>query len=92
MLIDDLIKQTREQREQDVGAQPDLFADFNGIPKGVDRTEFYRHEQNWVESHDPRRQSASDGEPGRARGACAARHDHIDPPYGIKFDSTSSGA
>ena len=46
MLIDDLIKQTREQREQDVGAQPDLFADFNGIPKGVDRTEFYR-EQNW---------------------------------------------
>src|SRR5438876_6844928 len=47
VLIDDLLKQTREQRQQDVGAQPDLFADFNGIAKGVDKTEFYRHEQNW---------------------------------------------
>src|SRR5205809_6445936 len=43
VLIDDLLKQTREQREQEVGAQPDLFADFNGILKGVDKTEFYRH-------------------------------------------------
>ena len=25
----------------------DLFADFNGIPKGVDKTEFYQHDQNW---------------------------------------------
>jgi adenine-specific DNA-methyltransferase len=47
VLIDDLLKQTRERREQEVGAQPDLFADFNGIPKGVDKTEFYQHEQNW---------------------------------------------
>src|SRR5437867_10719798 len=47
VLIDDLLKQTREQREHEVGAQPDLFADFNGMPKGVDKTEFYRHEQNW---------------------------------------------
>jgi adenine-specific DNA-methyltransferase len=47
VLIDDLIKQTREQREQEAGAQPDLFANFNGLPRGVDKTEFYRHEQNW---------------------------------------------
>ena len=47
VLIDDLLKQTREQREHEVGAQPDLFADFNGIPKGVDKTEFYQHDQNW---------------------------------------------
>src|SRR5438270_4118645 len=46
VLIDGLLKQTREQREHEVGAQPDLFADFNGISKDVDRTEFYRHEQN----------------------------------------------
>jgi hypothetical protein len=26
---------------------PDLFGDFNGIPKGVDKTEFYQHDQNW---------------------------------------------
>src|SRR5262249_14540653 len=47
VLIDDLLRQTREQHEHAVDAQPDLFADFNGIPKGVDTTEFYRHEQNW---------------------------------------------
>ena len=34
VLIDDLLRQTREQREHEVGAQPDLFADFNGIPTG----------------------------------------------------------
>ena len=27
---------------------PDLFADFNGIPKDADRTEFYQHDQNWT--------------------------------------------
>jgi adenine-specific DNA-methyltransferase len=47
VLIDDLLKQTRERREHEVWAQPDLFADFNGIPEGVDKTKFYRHEQNW---------------------------------------------
>src|SRR6266550_4425171 len=43
VLIDDLLRQTKEQRDQEVGAQPDLFADFNGFPEGVDKTEFYRH-------------------------------------------------
>lgn len=47
VLIDDLLRQTQETREQESGFQPDLFADFNGIPKGVDKTEFYQHEQNW---------------------------------------------
>src|SRR5215467_3461734 len=32
VLIDDLLRQTREQREHAVGTQIDLFADFNGIP------------------------------------------------------------
>src|SRR5262245_54545948 len=45
VLIDDLLRQTRQQREHEVGAQPDLFADFNGIAEGVDKTEFYHHEQ-----------------------------------------------
>src|SRR5213594_1611237 len=31
-LIDDLLKQTREQRDQAGEETPDLFADFNGIP------------------------------------------------------------
>src|SRR3989440_12879658 len=47
VLIDDLLKQMRERREHEVGAQADLFADFNGIPTGVDKTEFYQHDQNW---------------------------------------------
>lgn len=47
VLIDDLLRQTREQRKQECGAQPDLFADFNGIPVGVDKTEFYQHDQTW---------------------------------------------
>ena len=93
MLIDDLIKQTREQREQDVGAQPDLFADFNGIPKGVDRTEFYRHEQNWSNRMilgDSLQVMARLAEREGLRGQVQCIY--IDPPYGIKFDSTSSGA
>src|SRR5438309_4523898 len=45
-LIDDLLRQTQKSR-QDAGQTPDLFADFNGIPTGVDRTEFYQHDQNW---------------------------------------------
>src|SRR4030081_2255242 len=39
VLIDDLLRQTKEgQRNGEL--QLDLFADFNGIPEGVDRTEF----------------------------------------------------
>ena len=46
-LIDDLLRETKE-REHDAGqTTADLFSDFNGIPKGADKTEFYRHDQNW---------------------------------------------
>src|SRR6266702_8678563 len=47
VLIDDLLRQTQEAKAQAPGAQTDLFADFNGMPKGVDKTEFYAHDQNW---------------------------------------------
>ena len=46
VLIDDLLRETRE-RAPDSGQQLDLFADFNGMPKGTDKTEFYQHDQNW---------------------------------------------
>jgi adenine-specific DNA-methyltransferase len=46
-LIDDLLRQTRESQNDAGETTPDLFADFNGIPQGVDKTEFYQHEQNW---------------------------------------------
>jgi adenine-specific DNA-methyltransferase len=48
VLIDDLL---RESKGRNLAAgraeQIDLFADFNGIPEGIDRTEFYQHDQNW---------------------------------------------
>ena len=47
MLIDDLLRQTKDATSQTPGFQTDLLADFNGIPTGVDKTEFYQHDQNW---------------------------------------------
>src|SRR6202165_6159264 len=32
VLIDDLLKETQTAKEQTEGFQPDLFADFNGMP------------------------------------------------------------
>ncbi|MCB1224812.1 MAG: hypothetical protein KDK99_03270, partial [Verrucomicrobiales bacterium] len=46
-LIDDLLKTSKEAEHEAGELTPDLFADFNGIPKGVDKTEFYAHDQNW---------------------------------------------
>ena len=88
VLIDDLLKQTREQREQEGGAQSDLFANFNGLPKGVDKTEFYRHEQNWSNRMILGDSLQGDGAPGRARGSAGkVQCIYIDPPYGIEFNS-----
>src|SRR5688572_6559207 len=43
-LIDDLLRQTRE-RQHDAGEiAADLFADFNCLPKVIDKTEFYLHD------------------------------------------------
>src|SRR5216684_6895658 len=44
VLIDDLLRATKEHEPE---PQLDLFADFNGIPEGADRTDFYLHDQNW---------------------------------------------
>src|SRR5262245_16848010 len=88
VLIDDLLRQTREQREHAVGTQIDLFADFNGIPSGVDRTEFYRHEQNWSNRMilgDSLQVMASLAEREGLRGKVQCIY--LDPPYGIKFNS-----
>src|SRR5262245_52545686 len=88
VLIDDLLKQTREQREHEIGTQIDLFADFNGIPQGVDRTEFYRHEQNWSNRMilgDSLQVMASLAEREGLRGKVQCIY--LDPPYGIKFNS-----
>ena len=69
-------------------AQIDLFADFNGIPEGVDRTEFYQHDQNWSNRMilgDSLQAMASLAEREGLRGKVQCIY--LDPPYGIKFNS-----
>src|SRR2546425_10336955 len=47
VLIDDLLKESKERAHEKGEVMADLFADFNGMPKGADKTEFYQHDQNW---------------------------------------------
>ena len=88
VLIDDLLRNTKE-REHDAGqSTPDLFADYNGIPKGVDKTEFYQHDQNWTNRMilgDSLQVMASLAEREGLRGKVQCIY--FDPPYGIKFNS-----
>src|SRR5713226_224855 len=88
VLIDDLLKQTKGTKAQEVGSQADLFADFNGIPEGVDKTEFYQHDQNWSNRMilgDSLQVMASLAEREGLRGKVQCIY--LDPPYGIKFNS-----
>ena len=67
-----------------VEQQLDLFADFNGIPEGVDKTEFYQHEQNWSNRMilgDSLQVMASLAEREGLRGKVQCIY--LDPPYGI---------
>ncbi|NKE71861.1 site-specific DNA-methyltransferase [Candidatus Manganitrophus noduliformans] len=87
-LIDDLLRDTRERQYEAGELTPDLFADFNGIPKGVDKTEFYQHDQNWSNRMilgDSLQVMASLAEREGLRGKVQCIY--IDPPYGIKFNS-----
>src|SRR5947209_16467842 len=88
VLIDDLLRRTRERRQEAGDVIPDLFADFNGIPEGVDKTEFYQHDQNWSNRMilgDSLQVMASLAEREGLRGKVQCIY--IDPPYGIKFNS-----
>ncbi len=87
-LIDDLLRETREREHQVGQVTPDLFADFNGMPKGVDKTEFYQHDQNWSSRMilgDSLHVMASLAEREGLRGKVQCIY--LDPPYGIKFNS-----
>src|SRR6266446_1975844 len=88
VLIDDLVRQSKEARAQEPGAQVDLFADFNGMSPGADRTEFYQHDQNWSNRMilgDSLQVMASLAEREGLRGKVQCIY--FDPPYGIKFNS-----
>lgn len=88
VLIDDLLRTTKEREHETGILTPDLFADFNGIPKGVDKTEFYQHDQNWSNRMilgDSLQVMASLAEREGLRGKVQCIY--FDPPYGIKFNS-----
>ncbi|MGE3312097.1 MAG: site-specific DNA-methyltransferase, partial [Limisphaerales bacterium] len=88
VLIDDLLRRTRESQHDAGMLTPDLFADFNGIPKGADKTEFYAHDQNWSNRMilgDSLQVMASLAEREGLRGRVQCIY--FDPPYGIKFNS-----
>jgi len=88
VLIDDLTRITKEAAHESGQITADLFADFNGIPKGVDKTEFYQHEQNWTNRMilgDSLQVMASLAEREGLRGKVQCIY--LDPPYGIKFNS-----
>ncbi len=87
VLIDDLLRQAREKARQ-TEPQLGLWSDFNGMPEGVDKTEFYQHEQNWSNRMilgDSLQVMASLAEREGLRGKVQCIY--IDPPYGIKFNS-----
>ena len=70
------------------GEQPDLFADFNGLPEGADTTAFYQYDRDWQNRFilgDSLQVMASLAEREGLRGKVQCIY--FDPPYGIKFNS-----
>ena len=88
VLIDDLLRVTKVREHEAGQITADLFADFNGIPIGVDKTEFYQHDANWSNRMilgDSLQVMASLAEREGLRGKVQCIY--LDPPYGIKFNS-----
>ncbi|HDR9140393.1 TPA: site-specific DNA-methyltransferase [Burkholderia vietnamiensis] len=90
VLIDDLRRETEARREAAAPQQDalDLFGDFNGLPEGADRTDFYQHEGHWQNRMilgDSLQVMASLAEREGLRGKVQCIY--FDPPYGIKFNS-----
>ena len=90
-LIDDLRRESEARAQKSAPPaqeQFSLFADFNGLPEGVDKTEFYQHEQNWANRlilGDSLQVMAGLAEREGLRGKVQCIY--FDPPYGIKFNS-----
>ena len=86
VLIDSLKRYSKEKSPPEETI--DLFADFNGVPVGDARTEFYQHEANWSNRMilgDSLHVMASLAEREGLRGKVQCIY--MDPPYGIKFNS-----
>ena len=92
VLVDDLMRRTKELSEPEHGADQadflDLFADFNGLPDDARSAEFYQHDAHWTNRMilgDSLQVMASLAEREGLRGKVQCIY--IDPPYGIKFNS-----
>ena len=96
VLIDDLRRQSdlhpsptgRGAGGEGAFEQPDLFADFNGLPDTSAKTEFYQHDAHWANRMilgDSLQVMASLAEREGLRGKVQCIY--FDPPYGIKFNS-----
>ncbi len=88
VLIDDLLRESKERRDLEGDIHHDLFGDFNGLPEGADKTDFYQHDQNWSNRMilgDSLQVMASLAEKESLRGKVQCIY--FDPPYGIKFNS-----
>ena len=88
VLIDDLQRVTGARAHEAGEVAADLFSDFNGMPSGADKTEFYAHDQNWSNRMilgDSLQVMASLAEREGMRGKVQCIY--FDPPYGIKFNS-----
>lgn len=88
VLIDDLLRRSKERTDLTQDAQLDLFADFNGLPNDATATEFYQHDAHWTNRMilgDSLQVMASLAEREGLRGKVQCIY--IDPPYGIKFNS-----
>ncbi len=87
-LVDDLLRESKARRDEENAPQRTLFADFNGLPEGAERTEFYQHHGNWSNRMilgDSLHVMASLAERESYRGKVQCIY--FDPPYGIKFNS-----
>jgi adenine-specific DNA-methyltransferase len=87
VLIDDLLRRTKADVKE-TEAQFDLFADFNGLPNEIAKTEFYQHDAHWANRMilgDSLQVMASLAEREGLRGKVQSIF--FDPPYGIKFNS-----
>ena len=96
VLIDDLKRQSDKARtaqaQTQQGHMADMFADmaqdFNGLPAGEAKTEFYQHDGHWnnrMVLGDSLQVMASLAEREGLRGKVQCIY--FDPPYGIKFNS-----
>jgi adenine-specific DNA-methyltransferase len=88
VLIDDLLRESKATKAPQTDPQIDLFADFNGVAEGADRTDFYQHDQNWTNRMilgDSLQVMASLAEREGLRGKVQCIY--LDPPYGITFNS-----